>query len=82
MESRQRITLHNSQGKERSQENPTPPPERQTNKKLKTDDTIDTANRYDSLPVEDPIDEKTRTATLLQMYPSIANHRRSPSTTW
>ncbi|GFT48461.1 hypothetical protein TNCV_3822461 [Trichonephila clavipes] len=48
-------------GKKGNRKTPTPPPERQISKKLKTDDEIDTANRYDGLPVEDPpiaIDEE------------------------
>ncbi|GFV77795.1 RNA-directed DNA polymerase from mobile element jockey [Trichonephila clavipes] len=40
-------------GKKGNRKTPSPPPERQTSKKLKTDE-VDTANRYDALPVEDP----------------------------
>ncbi|GFX64664.1 RNA-directed DNA polymerase from mobile element jockey [Trichonephila clavipes] len=40
-------------GKKGNRKTPSPPPERHTSKKLKTDD-VDTTNRYDGLPVEDP----------------------------
>ncbi|GFT51199.1 hypothetical protein TNCV_4518771 [Trichonephila clavipes] len=67
------------QGKKGEQENPTPPPERQTNKKLKTDDTIDTANRYDSLPVEDPpIDEENEDG---DPTPNLPKYRKPPPIT-
>ncbi|GFX36931.1 hypothetical protein TNCV_1174331 [Trichonephila clavipes] len=41
------------QNKKGSRITPSPPPNHHSNKKMKTDE-IDTANRYDGLPIEDP----------------------------
>ncbi|GFY31955.1 hypothetical protein TNCV_2620921 [Trichonephila clavipes] len=66
-------------GRKGNRKTPTPPPERQTNKKLKTEEVIDTTNRYDSLPVEDPlIDEENEDD---DPAPHVPKYRKPPPIT-